>query len=170
MQNHRHGPWAGPAQSVSRITIMKEGADEMDTGSEISRAQKGLRIHAIFTMGFLAIEFALGMVTNLFLQFPETNQADQLWAFARSRAPLAAHIVIGMLLLASAILFLIRAARSNDGRWIGSSVVGLIAVVIAFYGGVAFTSTQADSYSLVMALAFIVALLAYGWGLLAAGG
>ena len=43
----------------------------------------------------------------------------------------------------------------------------LLAIIVAFYGGVAYTSFQADTYSLVMAVGFIVAFLAYGWGLYA---
>jgi hypothetical protein len=140
----------------------------MDTTSQISKAQNGLRTHAIFTIGFLVIQYALGMVTNLYVQFPDTNQADQLWAYARSQFPAAAHIVIGLLLLVSAVIFVIRAANKNNRGWIASAVAGLIGIMIAIYGGVTFTSAQVDVYSLVMALGFIVAFLAYGWGLYAA--
>ncbi len=76
--------------------------------------------------------------------------------------------MIGILLLVSAIIFFIRAARKIHRRWLASAAVGLAAILAAFFGGVTFTSTQTDIYSLVMALGFIVALIAYGWGFYAA--
>ena len=118
-------------------------------------------------IGFLVIQYTLGMVTNLFVQFPDTNQPDQLWAFVRVQFPIIAHIVIGTLLLVGAIVFVIRAVRQNNQIWIVSSVVGLIGMVAAVIGGTQFVTFQVDAYSLVMALATIVAFLAYGWGLYA---
>jgi hypothetical protein len=139
----------------------------MNTASQNSKTQNGLRVNAIFMIGVLVIQYALGMVANLFVQFPNTTQPGQLWEFARSQFPTMAHIVIGTLLLVGAIVFVIRAARANNGGWIASSAVGLVAILTAFYGGVMFTSTQVNAYSLLMALAAIVTFLAYGWGLYA---
>jgi hypothetical protein len=144
----------------------------MDTTSEISKTQtkakEGLRTLAIYMFGFLAIQFVLGMVTNLYLQFPDTNRPDLLWATARSQAPTFAHIILGILLLVGAIIFVIRAARQHNRAWVISSWVGLISIIVAIYGGVTFTTTQANAYSMVMALSFIASVVAYGWGLYAA--
>ena len=137
----------------------------MDTASETSKRQKGLRMHAILMIGLLVIQYALGMLTNLFVQFPDTNQPGQLWGFANSQLTTVAHIWIGLLLLVSAVIFVIRAAGKNNRGWLASAVVGLIAIIVAIYGGVTFISSQADTYSLVMALGFIVSFVAYGWGL-----
>ncbi|MFZ1041860.1 MAG: hypothetical protein WCA79_21725 [Anaerolineales bacterium] len=139
----------------------------MNTASQNSKTQNGLRTHAIFMIGVLVIQYILGMIANMFVQFPDTTDLGQLWEFARSQFTTGAHIVIGTLLLLGAIIFVIRTARAKIGGWIASSVVGLIAIVAAFYGGVTFVSSQVDAYSLVMALATIVAFLAYGWGLYA---
>jgi len=142
----------------------------MDTPLETSKTQTGLRAHVIFTIGALVLQYVLGMLTNMFVSFPDTTQPDQLWAAARSQFPSAAHILIGTLLLVSAIVFVVRAAREPQRLWLVSAVVGLIAILAAAYGGVMFTSTQVDTYSLVMALGFIVAFVAYGWGLYATRG
>ena len=142
----------------------------MNKALDTSKGQNGLRNYAILMIGLLVIQYVLGMVTNLFMQFPDPSQADQVWAAARSQFPSAAHMVIGTLLLVSAVIFVINAARKNNRPWIVSSVVGLIGIVVAFYGGVMFTSSQVNVYSLIMALAFFVAFLAYGWGLFAARG
>ncbi len=130
----------------------------MDTTSGISKAQQnGLRGLAILVIGLLVIQFVLGMVTNLYVQFPGADQPGQSWAVMRSQAPAAAHIVIGVLLLVSAVIFVIRAARKDNRRWLASSGVGLIAIIVAIYGGVTFVSSQVNAYSLAMALAFLVA-------------
>ena len=139
----------------------------MNTASQNSNTQNALRVNAIFMIGVLVIQYALGMVTNLFVSFPSTTQPGQLWEFARSQFPTMAHIVIGTLLLLVAVIFVIRAARANNGGWIASSAVGLVAILTAFFGGVMFTSTQVNAYSLVMGLSTIVAFVAYGWGLAA---
>jgi heme A synthase len=146
----------------------------MDTTSEISKTQtktqNGLRTQAIYMVGLLAVQFVLGMVTNLYVQFPDTNRPDELWATARSQLPTFAHIILGILLLVSAIIFVIRTARQNSRAWVISSWAGLISIIVAIYGGVTFTTTQADAYSMVMALGFIASVVAYCWGLFAARG
>jgi hypothetical protein len=140
----------------------------MAASTQISKTQNGLRIQGIFTIAVLVVQYALGMVSNLFVQFPQTDQPNLLWAYARSQFPTFAHIIIGILLLVSAIVFVIRAIRNHDRGWIASSVAGLVGIAIAIYGGVTYTTIQVDLYSLIMALGFIVAFVAYGWGLIAA--
>jgi len=139
----------------------------MNTTSETSKAPNGLRVNAIFMIVVLVIQYVLGMVANLFVKFPDTNQPDQLWAAARSQFPTMAHIVVGTLLLVGAVVFVIRATRNHHRSWIASSVAGLIAILAALFGGVTFTTTQVDGYSLLMAIAAIAAFVAYGWGLYA---
>ena len=129
----------------------------MNTESEVSNARNGLRVNAFFIIGFLVIQYTLGMISNMFVQFPDTSDVGQLWEFARSQFATGAHILIGTLLLLGAVIFVIRAIRQHNQSWIASSVVGLIAIMAAFYGGVTFVSSQVDAYSLVMALATIVA-------------
>lgn len=139
----------------------------MNAASETTKAQNGLRNNAIFMIGLLVIQYVLGMATNMFVQFPDTDQAGQLWDFVRSQFLTMSHIVVGTLLLVGAIVFVIRAARIHHRSWIASSVVGLIAILAAIFGGTQFITTQIDAYSLLMALAAIIAFLSYGWGLYA---
>ena len=116
-------------------------------------------------LGLLALQYVLGMVTNLYVQFPQTDQISQLWDAARSQFASAAHILLGVLLLVGAILFVIRAAMNREGRWIVSSAVGLVGIVVAAFGGVTFVNSQGAIFSLIMSLGFLGALVAYGWGL-----
>ncbi|MGB8212082.1 MAG: hypothetical protein WCE68_00860 [Anaerolineales bacterium] len=139
----------------------------MKTTSDTTKAQNGLHGNAIFMIGGLVIQYALGMLANLFVQFPNTTRADLLWAFARTQFPTLAHIVVGTILLAGAILLAVRAARQKDRLWIVSSVAGLVSILAAIFGGTQFVTSQLNAYSLVMALATILAFLSYGWGLYA---
>ncbi len=142
----------------------------METVRDISKAQNGLRTHAWLMIGLLVLQYALGMVSNLFVHFPQTDQTAQRWEFAQSQPSEMAHIVLGMLLFLSAILFGVRALRTHSRRWIASSVIGLLAILTAIVSGSIFINSQGEPYSLSMALAFIVAFLAYGWNLVAVKG
>ena len=139
----------------------------MNTTTKISKSQNSLRIYAFVIIGLLVIQYVLGMVTNMFVQFPDTSDVGQLWEFTRSQPPSGTHMWVGVLLVLSAIIFVIQSTIKKNRNWIVSSLVGLVAIMTAFYGGVMFVSSQVDVYSMVMALAFIVAFLAYGWGLYA---
>lgn len=116
----------------------------------------------------LVIQYILGMITNLFVQFPQSDQRGVLWEFAWSQFSEASHIILGMLMFVSAVIFVMRAMRHRNRIWTAASWAGLIAILTAIYGGVTFIPSQADRYSLIMAFAFIAAFLAYSWGLYAA--
>ena len=139
----------------------------MNTTSENSKSQNTLRTIAFAMVGLLVLQYVLGMVTNMFVQFPETDQVNLLWDAARGQLPSLAHIILGVLLLVGAIIFVIRATAKHQRGWIVSSAVGLVAILVAAIGGATYVSSQSDAWSMVMALGFIAALLAYGWGLYA---
>ena len=139
----------------------------MNTTSENSKSQNSLRTIAFVMLGLLVLQYVLGMVTNMWVQFPQTDQVNQLWDAARAQLPSLAHIILGVLLLAGAIIFVIRAASQHRRNWIVSSALGVTAILVAAFGGATYVSSQSDAWSMVMALGFIGAVLAYGWGLYA---
>ncbi len=141
----------------------------MNTLSNDPKVNQRLRMQATFLIGWLAIQYILGMITNLFVHFPDSRASSQLWAFVGGQGLVIAHIVVGTGLLVGAVAFVLRSFRSGLRGWITSSVIGLAAVLLAWLGGAMFTSTQADGYSLLMALATIAAFLTYGWALVRAG-
>lgn len=141
----------------------------MNTSSENSKAKKGFRTHSVVMLALLVVQFILGMITNLFVKLPEDGQPNQVWAAANSQFPSASHIILGMLLLIVAIVIIVRAVMSKNRILLWSSIAGLASIVIAVYAGVVFTTGLSDTYSLVMSLGFIASMLAYGWGLIAAG-
>ena len=112
----------------------------------------------------LTVQYLLGMATNLFVQFPETANEQQLWEFAKKQLLLVAHIIIGFLLLIGGVVLLVRAVKHHDRNWIIAGSVGLIAIIAAILAGASFIPSQKDPFSYLMATSFMVALLAYGWG------
>ena len=124
-----------------------------------------LRIQAHIIFGFLIIEYLLGMVASLFVQFPNTANKKLLWEFAQGQWSIVLHILIAFGLVISGIAFLFRTIRRKNKYWIISASVGLASLLVATFAGMEFVSTQNDAASYTMATAFIVALVSYGWGI-----
>jgi len=135
----------------------------MDT--KVQTTRRALRSQGLGMVFTLTIQYILGMISNLFVQFPDTSVQGQLWQFAWSQISIAAHIILGLLLFINAIVILNRALTYKDRTWVVAGSIGLVSILVAIYGGVRFIQTQNDPYSLVMSIAFILALLAYVWGL-----
>jgi hypothetical protein len=126
---------------------------------------RSLRIHGMVLLGALIVQYALGMYVNLFVSFPHNATDGQLWEFAWSQKPLAAHIVLAILILLGAIVLCVRAALYKNRKWIIASSVGLLAVLAAGASGATFIPSQTGAYSYSMSLAFLVAIFSYAWGL-----
>lgn len=129
------------------------------------KEKNSLKTQAVVMILLLVVQYLLGMATNLFVQFPESKSSAKLWEFAWSQFPLSAHIILGFLLLAGAIVFVIRSALAKNKTWIIVSVIGLLSIFTAGFAGATFIPTQSGIYSYFMALSFIVALLSYSWGI-----
>jgi SNF family Na+-dependent transporter len=123
----------------------------------------GIQSHVI--LGILILQYLLGMAANLFVQFPDTKNEKKLWEFAGSQWTVVTHMILGFLLLIGGFVLLFRSIRRKDKNWIIAGGVGLFAILIAVGAGSEFIPTQQDVYSFLMAAAFILAILAYGWGI-----
>ncbi len=122
----------------------------------LSRQARGL------TLG-LVLQYILGIIANLYAKFPDTTNRGDLWHAAWSNGIVAAHIILGLLMTLSSLIFLVRALRRNDKTWRWVAIIGFIAIWAAAFGGSQFVATQNDAYSLLMALGFLVAIVVYGW-------
>lgn len=123
-----------------------------------------LRVHGMTLILGLIVQYILGMFSNLFVQFPDTTSEGKLWGFAWTQISVASHIILGLLLFIGAVVLLIRALRYKNRTWTIAASTGLAGILAAIYGGVSFIPSQNDPYSLLMSIAFIVALLALVWG------
>ena len=129
----------------------------------MSTASK-MRNHGMGLLALLLLQFVLGMLTNLFVSFPETNDGYKQWDYARSHILVIAHIALGMLLLIGTIVLFVRAVRARDRNWKIASGLGLGSVILAIMSGSEFISSQNDALSFAMAMFFVVALVSLGWG------
>lgn len=125
---------------------------------------KQLKTTSIILLGILMVQYLLGMATNLFVQFPQSQNASQLWEFAWKQLPLASHIITGIALLIGAVVLLIQSIKKRQRKWILVSTIGLVSIIVAGYSGATFIPTQINIYSFIMSLGFIIALLSYVFG------
>ena len=124
-----------------------------------------LQKQGVGMMSMLTVQYLLGVTTTLFVKFPENEHGGRLWRFAWTQLPLVLHIIIGLLLLSGSLVLLIRTIYSKDKTWIIAASVAFGAIIVAVIGGVFFIPTQTDAYSFIMASSFIIALLAYFFGI-----
>lgn len=129
----------------------------------MDRRLLSLRINAMFLLGALVVQYALGMYVNLYTSFPNNATAGMLWEFAWSQWPLASHIILAILLLLGAVLLCVRAILYKDKKWIIGSVVGLLGILAAGGSGAIFIPSQMNAYSYSMSLSFLIAFGAYFW-------
>lgn len=124
-----------------------------------------LKFHGIVIIVLLILQYLLGMITNLFVQFPQDKHGGQLWVFAWKQIPLAAHIILGILLIIGSIVLVIRAMRQKNKSWIIASIIGVLSILVAGVSGAIFIPSQAAIYSFIMSISFIAAFISYGWGI-----
>jgi len=116
-----------------------------------------LRMASLGAVAMLILEFILGMIYNLYGTAPTAKKSIGLF----SSPVIALHVILGLLLLVAAAVHLIRAIGARQGLSIGLSAVGLAAIVVAGFAGLAFAGNGANGASLNMSIAFAVALGCY---------
>ncbi len=126
-----------------------------------------LRTAAFPALVMLVLELALGMAVNLFVTIPVADHGLAVGAavgaaVGQGPAVLAAHAVLGLLLLLSAAVFLVRAVLARQTTAVVAGVVGLLAMLAAAGSGAGFVASGQDAASMSMAIATAVAVLAYG--------
>ncbi|MDR3642862.1 MAG: hypothetical protein P4L74_04520 [Candidatus Doudnabacteria bacterium] len=107
-------------------------------------------------VGLLTLQFILGMLANLFVKIPDT-QAYDVW---HHLGPIEFHSINALVLVILSVIFLVRAVKNSSSVIIAT--ISLISILIATYSGIAFVLTgQANAYSFIMSMGFIVAFLLY---------
>jgi hypothetical protein len=105
----------------------------------------------------LIIQFVLGMVYNIYCTAPTATKSVGMF----SNGWLALHVIVGILLVITAIMQIVRTMRLHHRLATILSWVGLVALIGAWAAGEAFIKNGADGASLGMSLAFAVALACY---------
>jgi len=104
----------------------------------------------------LIVQFGLGIGINLYVTLPRDKS---FFSTIFGSAPLAAHVVVALLLVGACVSALVRAIRAR--RAIVPTSVGMAAVVAAGFAGSSFAVNGSDGASLGMALATAIAMFCY---------
>ncbi|HEY3958405.1 MAG TPA: hypothetical protein VGM53_34000 [Streptosporangiaceae bacterium] len=122
------------------------------------RRLTGLRRASLATLVLLIVQFSVGIGVNLYVSLPTGGGASQ--AFSNG-AGLALHVVLGLLLVVSAIGLLVQAIVARHWPVVVAGAVGLVAMVAAAGQGFSFVHDGTNAASMGMAAAGCVALLCY---------
>lgn len=110
---------------------------------------------AFIMIGLLWLQFLLGMLANLFQEIPKDKPDEVFHKFGF----IMFHALLGWILLILAIVFLVKTIRAGTDK--RPAIGGLANILAAFIFGETFVATQKDIFSLLMALAFLGALMSY---------
>lgn len=126
----------------------------------------GLRANALAAIVLLLLEYGLGMGVNLFVVLPPADHGKAVpgaFAAAVDGGPpaVAAHALLGTLLLLTASAALVRALVARSRPLAGLTLAALLAMVAAWVGGASFVGDGSNAASLAMALAAGAAILCY---------
>lgn len=130
-------------------------------------------------LGLLGLQFLLGMLANLFVTVPTAHPGahaseyfsgvaqDVVWALGNAVAALRLHVIVGLLLFLAALWLLVLAIAARRRGRIVVAAVGLFGIWAAGMNGASFMNYFEDFSSLLMALGFMVAAIAYviGYGM-----
>ncbi len=147
--------------------------DSERSSAVMDREEGTLRQLAAVVLLLLGVQFLTGMVTNLFVTIPSSHPGWKashyftgaargvVWALAHGGPALAAHVTGGLLLLLVSVAILVIAARVRRRPWVWASLLGWIGVTGAGFNGASFVNYGHDFSSLLMSLAFILAVVSY---------
>jgi len=117
----------------------------------------------------LVVQYLLGMLVNLTVPFPANLPGGNAWRWAFTTTALVPlHVLVGTLILLASLLALGLSLVARSAPAVVAAVIGVAMIVLAYISGLSFLSSgQNNASSLLMALGFLGALLAYliGWGM-----
>ena len=122
----------------------------------------GIRRESFAMAVLLLMQYGLGIGVNLFVTLPAKDHGAGLGgAIANGPVAVSIHAVLGLTLIAIALLLIVRAAVSRHGGVIALAVLGMAALTSAAINGTRFVGTGQNGASMAMAMAWAVALLCY---------
>lgn len=129
-------------------------------------SKKWFRRDIITILGFLVLQFILGMALNLFVTFPNipVGSSDQTYFNAIFTTPfLLEHFIVGVGLLLGSIWILIGAIHTKVRKISLLAALGFVSILTAYISGFEFllSGFQNNSFSFSMSIAFIIALFSY---------
>lgn len=120
----------------------------------------------IVTFILLVIQYVLGMISNLYVSFPNALSGGDAWAWTFMHSPLIVlHIVNGTLLLAFSLILIGLSMTLPDSASKVTAILGFVMILFAWLSGFLFVANgQANTTSFLMSLGFIGAFMTYAIG------
>lgn len=156
---------------------MSDGAVGNVSGGAGWVSEQRLRTLSNVMVVLLLAQYLIGMLVNFWTSIPDNhpgaNPSEYFsgslqsvwWALGASGDwRLASHTGLGVILGLLGILMIVLASMLRSRFWLTITIVGFIGVLAAGFNGASFLNYNEDFSSLIMAIAFIVALAAYGLG------
>lgn len=120
----------------------------------------GVREACLAVLIMLVVQYGLGIFLNLYVTVPASDQhAGLAQEIASGPVSLTIHALLGLMLLAAAIVLIARATRMQSRAITLLATLNLSAIAGAFAGGEIFVRNGRPSASLAMAVLTGVALL-----------
>lgn len=117
---------------------------------------------AALMVAVLSVQFMLGIGVNLTVHVAHARFGfGSMMSVMGGKPLLMVHMMLGMLTAALALVAAVAAAVSGKTSVAASGVVGLLAVLVAGYGGIRFLLSGGNAASFTMATGFLVAYAAY---------
>lgn len=132
-----------------------------------SRGLGVLRKSIIGTLVGLGLEFLLGMIVNLYVQFPANSPNGNVFTWVTQHSTLTMiHILLGTVILVLGLFNLILTTSMQGKVAIITSIVGFVSILFSWGSGMAFlTNGQQNMMSLDMSIGFILSVFVYGYQL-----
>jgi hypothetical protein len=101
------------------------------------------RITCLITLALLVIQYMLGMIANLEVQFPGNLPGGNAWAWVFEHSLIIQlHISIGTLLLVVALVALIVSIVARHPVGMIAAAAGLALIIFAWLSGAEFLASQ----------------------------
>jgi len=112
-------------------------------------------------MVLLFIQFILGMYVNLYVSFPPLNSITNAGphGFPPNYIVVMLHMMLGFLILMVSFIMLLLSIKIRNSKLVLSSSVSFVFVIIAGISGFLFLFNEANLYSLIMAISFMIIVL-----------
>jgi heme A synthase len=129
------------------------------------KAANRIRMASFGALTMLIIQFVLGTAYSLYGTAPTSSKSVGMF----SSPLLAVHVILGVLLIITAIGLVVRAIQARHAPSTITTVAALLVILGAFGAGSAFTRDGSNGASLGMALLTAVAMLCYAANLVIIG-
>ena len=127
-----------------------------------ARRLSNLRRASLGALVMLIVQFGLGVGVNLYVSLPAAGSSGRKLSQAFSNSPLLAlHVVLGLLLIVSAVTLLVRGIVARHTPVIALSAAGLLAIIFAATQGFSFVHNSTNEASMAMASATGIAMFCY---------